>query len=1088
MFSSHLRDLTKVVTAAVSANTVPLPEDLLETVQAYHDRHATPDEHDSQRLQDDLLGIYSKYVEPDPTKYAVFLAVLRQVQPAIRGSDRLLEWWNLLVKPILDTANPEKAVLDNVDAILMNVLVYEEDDDASGEAARASAAYTTKLLDAYMEKSQLAGDGESLLNDDFRGRIVATHLESVLVAFGKKRSKALLAAVDRYIVTPKRRLQALSLLCAFLRFQPHHLHQVLETSLFEHLLKCLTNDTSTTAVALALTNVVMLIPHIPNLLVRFLPRLFIIYARLLCWNGAVEEEDGFREEKIGSPSSVMTVIRDPTWDSIDATYDAGIVAEADVGHFFTHLYGIYPLNFMAFIREPVKYLQSSVFTTTESDLDESLIREKSERLRQQHLLHPNFFEMTAEEELSDRNRWQKSEPADILALCMSLRVVTYSVMDGPGPPPTEALPEIPSSMIPTEDIPDHSLLSTDEDDVLSGEESDRRSWRNTQSTAVSSAAFMDHTLTHKASNRSLARTRSVASFARLQSPGFPPRDLAVDSPTLPPLYTVNPPEHKVQDMLLTQETLRNGLNQSHANESVHSFQTHESHSSPRLDAYIHSLAASTAAKSPAFRPAPSDPHTTVAMLQSQVLMLKNDLNFERYLKQQQSVHIGQLQKKHIREQRGEALTQGMLNTNRSLKASLEKSKAAYASLKSESLKAKLHAKRWQDDLNAKLAKLREEQRARSIDEKTLFEQLNEVKHECEQLKQMCLDAEKRELSSRQKLHSAKQDLADNESLRAQVEALVAKLRDFERQQDEGIYDDARFEQQHTQIEKLRLQLRARDGEKEHLRSAYEAKVTELETKLASSAPPSAQPPAAFQAMLQSALASSKVRMTAMQKRHNELLDRYRVLERDFLELRAERELRYSDDAFDDRSLMTDEIVPLEDDDASLDYRGGRKEYFGPTASSFNNYRSTQNYASPPHNSFRSPLTSPREHGSYLYGLSSPPGSLQHTHSTSYRPSDGTIISAGDSESSESTRGQGQQRPVTQPIAGKPKVTPTSEVRVRGRGGVQNIGKKEREKKDRLALQQLQAQAEREAAASKDGSSGTGSATKSGKSGLRSILG
>src|SRR5215470_9808115 len=91
-----------------------------------------------------------------------------------------------------------------------------------------------------------------------------------------------LTAIDALVVEKEYRSQALGLLGTFVRFQPPHLHQVLQTPLLEHLLKCLTVDTSTTVLSLALTTLVMFLPHIPNSLVPYLPRLFIVYSRILC--------------------------------------------------------------------------------------------------------------------------------------------------------------------------------------------------------------------------------------------------------------------------------------------------------------------------------------------------------------------------------------------------------------------------------------------------------------------------------------------------------------------------------------------------------------------------------------------------------------------------------------------------------------------------------------------------------------------------------------------------------------------------------------------------------------------------------------
>lgn len=81
-----------------------------------------------------------------------------------------------------------------------------------------------------------------------------------------------MAALDAFVVRKDSRTQALSLLCEFVQSQPPHLHVVLETPLFDNILRCLEYDTSTTVVTIAVTALTMLLPHMPSSLVPYLPK------------------------------------------------------------------------------------------------------------------------------------------------------------------------------------------------------------------------------------------------------------------------------------------------------------------------------------------------------------------------------------------------------------------------------------------------------------------------------------------------------------------------------------------------------------------------------------------------------------------------------------------------------------------------------------------------------------------------------------------------------------------------------------------------------------------------------------------------
>jgi hypothetical protein len=188
-----LKEVVRALISALSSPTLPphpLPEELQQVIQLYLDRHHNIEDHESQRLHDELLNLYNKHVAKDVDKQATFLAALRQLRPAVKGTTRLLEWWDLLVRPTLDSLGHEKAVVSDAGGILLSVLVYDEDEDEDGEKARASALFTQKLLEIYLEKTRLlTGDGQKVLPEDERYRFVSNNLESLLVSFGRKRPK-----------------------------------------------------------------------------------------------------------------------------------------------------------------------------------------------------------------------------------------------------------------------------------------------------------------------------------------------------------------------------------------------------------------------------------------------------------------------------------------------------------------------------------------------------------------------------------------------------------------------------------------------------------------------------------------------------------------------------------------------------------------------------------------------------------------------------------------------------------------------------------------------------------------------------------
>jgi hypothetical protein len=194
-----LRDLGKALSTALSLpiSPHPLSDDLQEAIDLYIDKHGAIDENDSQRLQDDLLILYKRHVAEDSTKHATFLAALRQLRPMLKGPERLLEWWNILVRPTLESLGKDKAVATETRGILLSVMVHEEEDTASGEGAKIARIFTKRVLDIYLEKTRPSALMDDAAQEDESLKFIAENIESLLVAFGRKRPHVSRPATSR---------------------------------------------------------------------------------------------------------------------------------------------------------------------------------------------------------------------------------------------------------------------------------------------------------------------------------------------------------------------------------------------------------------------------------------------------------------------------------------------------------------------------------------------------------------------------------------------------------------------------------------------------------------------------------------------------------------------------------------------------------------------------------------------------------------------------------------------------------------------------------------------------------------------------
>jgi hypothetical protein len=684
----------------------------------------------------------------------------------------------------------------------------------------------------------------------------------------------LMKAVEGELVNKERRLQALSLLSSFVRLQPPHLHLVMETSIIHHLHNCLLIDLSGTVVDLALTILIMLLPHIASSLYSSMPKLFLIYARILCWDqyshlpvDLPKEGDTTPTEKLsdGEAAGSRALEVDAEWQPLDRLFNTveGIIPKTN--YLFTFLYGLFPLNFMSFIRKPRRFLKTRNYPHADNlNLYQDMVRKRTENHRTSHRLHPSFFTTTLEDELTD-NRLLKMDAADLVTECLALCITTSNSLSAPGPPPTAKLPELPKdARKPKLSIRADALLAPDEDSYSATSPTDIRShnsWRNTQSTTLT--AFTAPCSGHPDVSFPLP---PGADCSREASPRpvegtSPPKEGAFSRPVSRHREPKSPRSRKTFPLPSDTEPL------------------------PKLQTFAQSLSGGPSSSQPNGQ---TDAYNTI-VLQREVMLLKNDLNFERFQKAQYLAQIGQLQRKHLNEATTESHTQSLLNKNRTLSDKLKKADDLYAQLKKETAMSRAQAKKNEEQMSQKLRIYREEEKTRQVELQRLRVELDITKKECETLRQLIIGSEKRERDARNELNTFTVDLEAADSLRQRLLELESKVRKYELSE----LDAERAREDHdllqTDLETAQLTIQSRDAELERMKKTFEQKVVALENRLRKEKtmpPPAsdAQLPDSVQQMIDSALAAGNAKYTQIKKNYKRLNEKYIELEVRYQEL------------------------------------------------------------------------------------------------------------------------------------------------------------------------------------------------------------
>ena len=151
-----------------------------------------------------------------------------------------------------------------------------------------------------------------------------------------------------------------------------------------------------------------------------------------------------------------------------------------------------------------------------------------------------------------------------------------------------------------------------------------------------------------------------------------------------------------------------------------------------------------------------------SFLRRELQLLRNELSFERYLKQQHAAAISQLKRERIKAVTVEAETATLINANRSLQKRLNDVSKVNEKMQRETQARKIHTKQSEDQLTAKMRALR----ASLADQGVLEARAQKATQDIEQLRQLLVESELREVRAREELVER---LKENEALQKELE-------------------------------------------------------------------------------------------------------------------------------------------------------------------------------------------------------------------------------------------------------------------------------------------------------------------------------
>jgi hypothetical protein len=258
--------------------------------------------------------------------------------------------------------------------------------------------------------------------------------------------------MNTHYAVPERRARILILITSIFLIPPYDpsedhkesfMAQLPAHKFLQTLILSLMLDTSNKLFPLAIRTMLMCLPFAPALFTPKVPLVMVALGRALCWRDR-PFKGSERGEGLRSPSPVtdgpsmpnlptVTPAPNSSLDWTVATSDEDValnlpdsMAPQEITRLLLiAMHGCWPSNMIAFIRDPVPYINGKGFETVynipwEQVWEPGVLAKRAAPLLQDFHLHPSVIFNTSATELVDIKRWEKIDPCQLVATAQML--------------------------------------------------------------------------------------------------------------------------------------------------------------------------------------------------------------------------------------------------------------------------------------------------------------------------------------------------------------------------------------------------------------------------------------------------------------------------------------------------------------------------------------------------------------------------------------------------------------------------------------------------------------------------------------------
>lgn len=178
-------------------------------------------------------------------------------------------------------------------------------------------------------------------------------------------------------------------------------------------------DTANRLFPLGLRTILTVIPYAPQIVTTKVPSIMVILGRAVCWrdrpfvdSGKSSDSPATYTPKPSSQWAVALSADEQVTDSPVSLQPASIVRL-----WLVAIYGAWPSNLLAFVRDPILYLRGKqVECPYQGDWDDvwapGLLAARTGPLLRDFSLHPSIMYFNSDGELRDSKRWERVDPPE----------------------------------------------------------------------------------------------------------------------------------------------------------------------------------------------------------------------------------------------------------------------------------------------------------------------------------------------------------------------------------------------------------------------------------------------------------------------------------------------------------------------------------------------------------------------------------------------------------------------------------------------------------------------------------------------------